>query len=154
MLKLWINSLIYQKLEEHLFYRNTYFTILHMWLQQHCHIWGERLYNNSSRLETVNYCRKEFHLKCSWFLGPPLFINITVSLAAKFSGNVSLFTITTYIIPKTVQTAWLHEKMRLKNGEKWNKKFNLFLCQSGWTICMLLCYKVTRKSFLQKTFLF
>ena len=80
LLKLWINLLIYQKLEVHLFYWNTYFTILHMWLQQPCHVWCKSLYNNSSQLETVNYCHKESHLKYSWFLGPPLFINITVSI--------------------------------------------------------------------------
>ena len=38
LLKLGINLLSYQKLEQHLFYRNTYFTILHIWLQQHCNI--------------------------------------------------------------------------------------------------------------------
>ena len=122
-----------------------------MWLQQYCHIWDESLYNNSSRLETVNYCRKEFHLKCSWFLGQPLFINITVSLAASEIFK-QCFTVYHHHVYNTKNssdsmTAW---KSATKEWRKWKKKFNLFLCQPGWAICMLLCYKVTRKSFFCK----
>ena len=99
-----------------------------MWFQQLCHIWGETLYNDSSRLETVKYCGKEFHPKCSRFLGQPLILNITVSsffLEKKtIIGCFRNFKIIFHYLssPKTVQRAWLHEKIRLYNEENKTKK--------------------------------
>ena len=99
----------------------------HMWLQQPCHIWGETLYSSSSQLETLTIAGKNFILNVAGFLGPPVFINIAVLkffqknyhwLLSKFQSNVSLFTINIHVILKIVQTAWLHEKLRLKKSKQ------------------------------------
>ena len=141
MLKLWINSLIYQKLKEHLFYQNTYFTILHMWLQQPCHVWGGSFYNDSSRLETVNFCRKEFHLKFSWFLSPPLLINITVSIFFSRKTIISCFRNFKLILHCLPSPRMYYQK------RSFCFSFKRMFCDP-WTFVFFNCF--FRKNFLKK----
>ena len=82
-----------------------------------------------------NRCRKEFHLKVAGFLGPPLFMNIIasnffsrksiISCFQNFNVMFSLFTIKMHVIPKTLQRAWLHKKVRLHNKEN-NTKNSIY----------------------------
>ena len=135
----------------------------HMWRQQLCHIWGETLYSNSSQLETLTIAAKNFILNVAGFLGPPLFINIAVLkffqknyhwLLSKFQSNVSLFTINIHVIPKIVQTAWLHEKLQLKNGEIETKNsIYSFTSLDGPSRCYFAT-KLQENLFSQRSFCF
>ena len=119
----------------------------------------EAFYSDSSWLETVNYCRKEFHLK---FIRAPrsasvykyynIYFFFRKTIIGCFRKFKVIFTVYHPHVCSTTNSldSITARKSATKERRRRNKKSYLFLYQSGWAIWMLLCYKVTRKSFFPR----
>ena len=97
-------------------------------------------------------------LNLSGLLGQLLFINITISnffrktIIGCFRNFKVIFTVYHHHVCSTTNSldSTTARKSATKERRRRNKKSYLFLYQSGWAIWMLLCYKVTRKSFFPR----